>query len=412
MKTSIRKAGVACGTAFASIALALSTATGAGASSTAVMIGGIKIPTMTDVMMAPLLEGAFKNQTRTSVTWPAQAGPYSGKGDLTLGASIAIGIPALDAAIDTALGNLSRDAQGNVINGEKVTVVGLSAGSLVVNEVLRSWVVSGELPDPEDVTFIVVEDSSRQKLINDVKYSSKFDYTYQPPPITPYDIIVITGEYDGMADMPDRPWNFLAIANAMAGSIVVHVPVMYTTSMDELQALEGTKYYTEDTNIKGGVTKHYLVPTATLPLVQLMPWLKPKEAELKAKIDKGYSRNDAAAATVAKTAALAPAGDSATETTMEPADSAAGDEASAGQAQPAPKVDAQARRDARAEARAEAKAARAEAKAARAEARAAAKADAAAKREARKAAREEAKSGGADAPSDGSGSSDSSGSSE
>lgn len=417
MKTKIRKAGVACGTAFASIALALSTATGAGASSTAVMIGGIKIPTMTDVMMAPLLEGAFKNQTRTSVTWPAQAGPYSGKGDMTLGASIAVGIPNLEAAINTALGNLSRDAQGNPINGERVTVVGLSAGSLVVNEVLRDWVKTGEMPDPEDVTFIVVEDSSRQKLINDVKYSSKFDYTYQPPPITPYDIVVITGEYDGMADMPDRPFNFLAIMNAMAGSIVVHVPVMYTTSLAELAALEGTKYYTEDTNIKGGVTKHYLVPTATLPLVQLMPWLKPKEAELKAKIDKGYSRNDpvTATATAAKTAALAPADNAATDTTeaaATPASNAGGEEASSGQAQPAPKVDAQSRRDARAEARAEAKAQRAEAKAARAEARAAAKADAAAKREARKAAREEAKSGGDTAPSDGSGSSDSSGSSE
>ncbi|KMO82197.1 putative PPE family protein PPE42 [Mycolicibacterium chlorophenolicum] len=414
MKTKIRKAGIACGTAFASIALALSTATGAGASSTAVMIGGIKIPTMTDMMMAPLLEGAFKNQTRTSVTWPAQAGPYSGKGDMTLGASIAVGIPNLEAAINTALGNLSRDAQGNPINGEKVTVVGLSAGSLVVNEVLRDWVKTGEMPDPEDVTFIVVEDSSRQKLINDVKYSSKFDYTYQPPPITPYDIIVITGEYDGMADMPDRPFNFLAIMNAMAGSIVVHVPVMYTTSMAELAALEGTKYYTEDTNIKGGVTKHYLVPTTTLPLVQLMPWLKPKEAELKAKIDKGYSRNDpvTATATATKTAALVPADNVATEAAATPASNAGGEEASSGQAQPAPKVDALSRRDARAEARAEAKAQRAEAKAARAEARAAAKADAAAKREARKAAREEAKSGGDTAPSDGSGSSDSSGSSE
>ncbi len=402
MKTSIRKAGVACGTAFASIAIALSTATGAGASSTAVMIGGIKIPTMTDVMMAPLLKGAFLNETRTSVTWPAQAGPYSGKGDMSLGASIAVGIPNLDAAINTALGKLSLDAQGNPINGEKVTVVGLSAGSLVVNEVMRDWMKSGQMPDPKDITFIVVEDSSRQKLINDVKYSSKFDYTYQPPPITPYDVTVITGEYDGMADMPDRPFNFLAIANAMAGSIVVHVPVMYTTSLAELAALEGTKYYTEDTNALGGVTKHYLVPTTTLPLVQLMPWLKPKEAELKAKIDKGYSRNDPVTTTAVKTAAPAPV--SATETVTEPASNSTGDGASAGQAQPAPKVDAQSRRDARATARAEAKAARAEA-------RATAKADAAAKREARKAAREQAKSG-ADAPSDGSGSSDSSGSSE
>ncbi|MBX7455166.1 PE-PPE domain-containing protein [Mycolicibacterium sp. 3033] len=411
MKSTIRKAGVACGTAFASIALALSTATGAGAVSTAVIIGGIKIKSMDDTLMKPLLEGAFKDDVRTSVTWPAEAGPYSGKGDMTLGASIRIGVPNLDAAIDTAVGNLSAPT-------DKVTVVGLSAGSLVVNEVMRQWMEEGTMPDPSKVTFIVVEDSSRQELIKDAKYSSKYDYTYQPPPITPYSVVVITGEYDGMADMPDRPWNFLAMFNAMAGSIVVHVPVMYTTSLDELKALEGTKYYTETTNSLGGVTKHYLVPTTTLPLVQLMPWLKPKEAELKAKIDKGYSRNDPVATPAAKVAAIAApdAVEAPVETTAEAkadsgdARSTTGEEASAGQAQPEPKVTAQARRDARAEARAEAKAQRAEAKAARAEARATAKAEAAAKREARKAARQQPAED--DSSSDGSGSSDSSGSSE
>ncbi|MEH3142363.1 MAG: PE-PPE domain-containing protein [Mycobacterium kyogaense] len=399
MKNTIRKAGVACGTAFASIAIALTTATGASAVSTAVIIGGIKIKSMDDTLMKPLLEGAFKNDVRTSVSWPAEAGPYSGKGDMTLGASIRIGIPNLDAAIDTAVGNL----QGP---NDKVTVVGLSAGSLVVNEVMRQWMEEGTMPDPSKVTFIVVEDSSRQELIKDAKYSSKYDYTYQPPPVTPFNVVVITGEYDGMADMPDRPWNFLAMANAMAGSIVVHVPVMYTTSMAELEALKGTKYYSETVNAKGGVTEHYLVPTATLPLVQLMPWLKPKEAELKAKIDKGYSRYDAAPAV--KVAALtAPEVTAASQTSDA---STTGEEASAGQAQPEPKVTAQERRDARAEARAEAKAKRAEAKAARAEARATAKAEAAAKREARKAARQQAASD--DSSSDGPGSSDSSGSSE
>ena len=36
--------------------------------------------------------------------------------------------------LDAALARLSRDEDGNVINGERVTVVGLSAGSLVVTE--------------------------------------------------------------------------------------------------------------------------------------------------------------------------------------------------------------------------------------------------------------------------------------
>ncbi len=65
-----------------------------------------------------------------------------------------------------------------MINGEKVTVVGLSAGSLVVNEVMRNMVASGRLVNPDDITFIVVEDSSRQELIkNSTKYSSKLNYT-------------------------------------------------------------------------------------------------------------------------------------------------------------------------------------------------------------------------------------------
>ena len=104
MRTTIRRAGVACGTALASLAIALSTATGAWASNSAVVIGGIGAGSMSDLLMAPLLGGALKGQERVNVNWPAQAGPMTGTGDLTLGASIDIGITNLTAAIDTALG--------------------------------------------------------------------------------------------------------------------------------------------------------------------------------------------------------------------------------------------------------------------------------------------------------------------
>lgn len=414
MRTTLRKAGVACGTAFASIAIALSTAAGGWAANQALVIGGIGAGTMGDLLMAPLLGGSLKTMERTNVEWPAEAGPMTGNNDMTLGASIAIGETNLTAGIATALGKLSRDAQGNVTSGEKVTVVGLSAGSLVVDEVLRNMMADGNLPDPKELTFVVVGDSSRQQLIKDSTYNSRFDYTYHLPPETPYDIVVITGEYDGFADMPDRMWNFLAVANAMAGRKLVHVPVMYTAKLSDLPNLPA-KYITVTQNAQGGTTTHYLVPTATLPLVQALPFLKPMEAQLKVKIDKGYKRNDPVQATVATTAALAPAVD---ETPVAEAGDAAttGDTASAGQAQPEPKVTATAKREERAAARAEAKAARdeakaaraearAEAKAAKAEARAQAKADRAAAREARKATR----AGGS---SDGSGSSDASGSSE
>ncbi len=384
MRTTIRKAGVACGTALASLAIALSAAAGAGASNSAIVIGGIGAGSMGDMLMAPLLGGRLQGQERVNVNWPAVAGPMTGSGDMTLGASIDIGVTNLTAAINTALGKLSRDGDGHVINSEKVTVVGLSAGSLVVNEVLRNMIAAGDLTDPDEISFIVVEDSSRQELIKDTKYNSRLDYTYQPAPVTPYDVVVVTGEYDGMADMPDRPWNLLAVANAMVGSVLVHVPVMYS-NLSKVP----DENITVSENTEGGTTTHYLVPTKVLPLVQVMPFLKFREAELKAKIDKGYSRNDPVTSTAGANTVVAvePPAESSTVPADTDADS--------------PRTVAAAKREAKREARAEAAAARREA-------RAEAKAEAAATRQAKREARAAARDRNADDSQD----SDSSGSSE
>ncbi|WP_264061007.1 PE-PPE domain-containing protein [Mycolicibacterium psychrotolerans] len=54
--------------------------------------------------MAELLGGTLEGQPRVSVNWPAQAAPYTGSNNLTLGASINVGITNLNAQIDAALG--------------------------------------------------------------------------------------------------------------------------------------------------------------------------------------------------------------------------------------------------------------------------------------------------------------------
>lgn len=287
MRMMFRKAGVACGAAFASVALALSGPGPAMASNSALVVGGIDASSLHDLILKELLGGALRGQDRVSVNWPAEAAPYTGRNDLTLGASINVGKTNLNAQIDAAMDRLAKDANGNYINGEKVTVVGLSAGSLVVNEVLRQLAAEADAPDKDQITFVLVADSSRQKLIDKARYNSKYDYTYQPAPETEYDIVVVTGEYDGMADFPDRWWNGLAVMNAIAGGIFVHVPMMFADlSKVPAENIDVT------VNSKGGTTTNYLVPTAKLPLVQMFPFLAKKEAELKAKIDKGYSRND------------------------------------------------------------------------------------------------------------------------
>ncbi|WP_024447950.1 PE-PPE domain-containing protein [Mycolicibacterium iranicum] len=296
MRRSIRKAGVACGAAFASAALAMSTSTGASAVTTAVAVGGLGTPDMHEIVIAPLLGGklADENDILDGVEWPAEA-KRPGTG-LTLGQSITQGIASLSDHFDDALARLEA--------GEQFTVVGFSAGSLVVNDFMRELATDPNAPTKSQVKFILVADSSRQKLLDgSSKYNPQYDYTYRPAPETAYDIDVVTGEYDGAADMPDRWWNFLAVANAIAGGIFVHVPMMFADYEDPTVA----RVLSTETNTLGGTTTTYLVKAKTLPLVQLLPFLKSREAELKAKIDAGYSRNDTVAtATFAARSAAVP----------------------------------------------------------------------------------------------------------
>ena len=285
MRVGIRKAGVACGSLVASALLAFSSPSWA--SSSALVIGGLDTPQLHDIIMAQILGDLTHGQERVSVNWPAEAGPYTGRDDLTLGQSIAVGIDNLNAEITAALGRLTRDENGNVLNGEKVTVIGLSAGSLVTTEVLRQMAADPNAVGADEISFYLVADSSRQELIKDSKYNPKYDYTYQPAPDTVYDTHVITGEFDGLADMPDRWWNLTAVVNAMAGAIVVHIPVMFA-DLDDVPA----ENITVKTNALGGTTTHYLVPTEELPLVTLLPFLRPFEESLRASVERGYKRYD------------------------------------------------------------------------------------------------------------------------
>lgn len=281
------KSGFACGV---TAVLAMATATPGWAVSTALVIGGIGTPTLHDVVMSQLRGGALRDyDERRAVDWPAEARPYTGASDMTLGDSIEIGTANLNAEIDAALGRLERDADGDLLDGERVTVVGLSAGSLVVTEVLREWQSDGEEnPEPDEINFVVVADSSRQQIIDDTeRYNPVYDYTYRRAPQTPYDTVEVTGEYDGLADFPDRWWNLTAVANAMAGAAVRHIPAMFA----DLSTVPD-KNITVTQNLLGGTTTRYLVPAERLPLVLLNPSLAPREAELKATIDRGYSRND------------------------------------------------------------------------------------------------------------------------
>jgi hypothetical protein len=301
MGTYARSIGLIVASAGSAAVLALSGAPTAIGANSALFLNGLAAGELTPIVMSNILDGAFAGSgyTRTAVSWPAQAKPFTGKDSLSLTESVNIGVTNITAATNAALAGLGP--------GEHVTIVGLSAGALVADEYLRRLVDSGQpLPDKSQLNFVVVADGSRVWLNRD-NYNRILDYRFQAPPQTKYDTTVVTGEYDGFADFPDRPWNVIADMNALAGTIVVHVPTVFA----DLSTVPASNI-SVTTNPLGGVTTNYLVPTATLPLVQLFPFLKSQEAALKKIVDAGYKRNDplngvqgaAAADTVASTVSV------------------------------------------------------------------------------------------------------------
>lgn len=284
MRASTRSLGLMLAAAASALAVAVSTAT-AEAANKVLMVNGMGAGNLTDIAMANILGGAYggSNWERENVPWPQQARPLTGRNSLTLTQSINVGTTNLDAAIARSLTEVGP--------GEKVTVVGLSAGALVVDEQMRLLDSRTDAPGKDKLDFVVIADSSRAGF-NKNRYDATIAYQYKVPVESQYDVTVVTGQYDGYADPPDRP-NLLAIANATAGSQLVHIPSM----LSPLSAVPASNITTR-TNAKGGVTTSYLVPTPTLPLVVLNPSLKAQEATLRKQIDAAYVRNDSQAPVV------------------------------------------------------------------------------------------------------------------
>lgn len=275
-----RSVGLALASAGCATTLALTLSAPTLAANKALMVNGIAAGALSDIAMANILGGMFggNNIVRQNIPWPQQSRPVTGQDSLSLTESVEQGVVNLDGELIRSLAQLGP--------GETVTIVGLSAGALVVNDEMRKLAADPNAPDKSKVKFVVIADSSRVGF-NRNRYDGIIDYQYRVPAETKYDTLAVSAEYDGFADFPDRWWNFLAVANAFAGSIVEHIPTMLT-DLDTVPA----ENITVTTNSLGGVTTSYLIPAKRLPLVTLVPFLAPQEADLKKTIDSAYARND------------------------------------------------------------------------------------------------------------------------
>lgn len=274
---------------------------------TVLAMGGLGYEDVDEGLIRSVLGGQFASTTDYTVVgvpWPGQMAPWNG--DLTLGESVSVGLQNMDAAIRA---QLLSDPNGKII------VVGASGTTFVVNEEMRLLASSGNAPDPSQISFIVLGDANRGAFAAAQGQTLPiFDYNVPVIPVTPYNITVVKGEYDGIGDWPDRWWNLLAVANAMAGTGLLQQLIpedivneyhledwgsVHKESMFVDLSTVPAQNVTTTRNADGGYTTTYVVPSPDLPLLRPLAGLgvpqgtiDALEAVLRPMIDSAYVRND------------------------------------------------------------------------------------------------------------------------
>ncbi|MDH6195956.1 hypothetical protein M2272_002596 [Mycobacterium frederiksbergense] len=207
--------------------------------------------------------------------------------------------PSIGESVDEGVGNVDAAIQ----KGGSGTVIGLSEGAMVLNAVQARLANDPAAPPPDQLSFAVYGDPVGKHAFGESFLTQMFpvgsvvpalDYTIPPPVESQYDTYEFVSAYDSIADWPDRPDNWMSLANAVVGLATGHTAVAFTDpSMVPPQNIRTT------VNSKGAKTTTYMIPEQHLPLVLPFkyagvdePTLNQLDAVLQPMVDAGYSRND------------------------------------------------------------------------------------------------------------------------
>ena len=207
--------------------------------------------------------------------------------------------PSIGESVDVGSPNLI----GAIRAGGPGTVIGLSEGAMVLNDVQARLANDPTAPPPDKLSFAMYGDPVARHAFGESFLTQMFpvgsvvpslDYRVPPPVESQYDTYQFVSAYDSIADWPDRPDNWMSLANAVVGLATGHTAVAFTKpSMVPPQNIRTT------VNSKGAKTTTYLIPEQHLPLVMPFKYLGVPEdtlnqldGVLKPMVDTGYSRND------------------------------------------------------------------------------------------------------------------------
>ena len=178
--------------------------------------------------------------------------------------------------------------------GTPLTIGGVSKGAPSVIEALkrleidRENTTDGKEPPLPDTMNVMIYGAPSRVYYSGVRYRPDL-------PVTPYDVVMVAAEYDGVADMPDNLFNILAVLNAAEGADMLHVDAAFNTDF-----ANDPMHYKVETNRDGGTVTTIVIPYTNPVLPLLMPMLEKGadpaklaklSATLKPIIDSAYKRN-------------------------------------------------------------------------------------------------------------------------
>ncbi|MBI5336376.1 MAG: PE-PPE domain-containing protein [Mycolicibacterium rufum] len=207
--------------------------------------------------------------------------------------------PSVGESVDVGTPNVI-DA---IRNGGRGTAIGLSEGAMVLNDVQAKLAYDPAAPPPDQLSFATYGDPVARHAFGESFLTQNFpvgsvvpslDYRIPAPVESQYDTYQFVSAYDSIADWPDRPDNWLSVANAIVGLATGHTAVAFTKpDMVPPRNIRTT------VNSRGAKTTTFMIPEEHLPLVLPFKYLGVDkntlidlDKVLQPYVDAGYSRND------------------------------------------------------------------------------------------------------------------------
>ena len=193
--------------------------------------------------------------------------PLTGVKSLELDTSAAQGMQILNSTI-----------YEQIAAGNHVVVVGYSQSATISALEMKNLLAmpAGDQPTADDLSFVLLGSPSTPNggllaRFGDPSLppltlpSVGITFSGATPSDTPWDTAMYIREYDGFADFPRYPLNFLADLNAFLGIMFIHgkYPVLTAEQISTAIPLPVSDGYT-------GHTQYFMIPTETLPLAQLL----------------------------------------------------------------------------------------------------------------------------------------------